>query len=55
MRYQYLEDLVTDREKANIALREELDKVLLLFHSCQLYKRLDFIFYFNFLILPYSI
>lgn len=30
LRYQYLEELVTDREKAVIALRHELDKVFIL-------------------------
>lgn len=28
LRYQYLEELVTDREKAVLALRKELEKVI---------------------------
>lgn len=31
LRYQYLEELVTDREKAVLALRKELEKVHYIF------------------------
>lgn len=38
LRYQYLEELVTDREKAVVSLRHELDKVFILFFKFNIHS-----------------
>lgn len=45
LRYQYLEELVTDREKAVLSLRVELEKVSVPFGWGRKYQRFTYIFF----------